>query len=485
MGRELTPRYVLGHNEGQAGEGHMEVSFEGIIAFAFMATMLLAGVILRARFFLFRNLMIPASLIGGSLGFLLITGGWSFGYEAADFAAFTFHFFTLSFMSLCLTGAESTSDGPGPTLVRGGFWFATLWMMSLVMQGVLGFAVISAFNLSEGQDISPYLGFMVAHGFTQGPGQAVSFGNLWEGFGVTNALSVGLIYASLGFVVAFVVGVPIARWVARRSQVNAQLGGDLLSGILSAEHRDPIGHQITHSSNAESFAYHIGLLGLAYLLTHVWMNVMLSLVGDMKLGEISLAIFFSPNLFFFHGLVTCFIMRALIDATGLAPYLDNETQKTITGGAVDFMIVGTLMSIQFAVLEAYLVPILTVSAVVTVATIILCFGFGRQVQQYGVERALTSFGCCCGSAGTGLLLLRIVDPGFRTPIARELALFNVVVIFVGFHILMVMAPILPQFGVVTVLMVYGATFAAGFIIMRLLGAGWSVPVTEPHPQAGD
>ena len=95
---------------------------------------------------------------------------------------------------------------------------------------------------------------------------------------------------------------------------------------------------------------------------------------------------------------------------------------------------------------------------VTAGTATLCFMLGRNLSKLGVERALTAFGCCCGSTGSGILLLRMLDPDLSTPIARELAFFNVAILFLAFHVLTVMAPILPSFSLLTIISVYVLTF---------------------------
>ena len=74
----------------------------------------------------------------------------------------------------------------------------------------------------------------------------------------------------------------------------------------------------------------------------------------------------------------------------------------------------------------------------------LCLGAGYRLKRFGMERGLTSFGCCCGSTGTGILLLRILDPQLSSPVAKELAFFNIAIVFLSFHILGLMAPILPS-----------------------------------------
>ena len=55
----------------------------------------------------------------------------------------------------------------------------------------------------------------------------------------------------------------------------------------------------------------------------------------------------------------------------------------------------------------------------------ICLWFGRRSPEHGFERGLTLFGYCTGTAASGLLLLRIVDPEFDTPVAVEVGLMNV------------------------------------------------------------
>ena len=184
----------------------MAATFPGVIAFAFMASMILAGVILRAKIPFLQNNLVPASLIGGVLGFVLVSSGLSFGFESSDFTFFAFHFFTLSFMSLVLTGSDSQKKGSA-SVVPGGMWLSIVWVMSLVLQSLAGLAVILVYNQVSGQELSHFLGMIATHGFTQGPGQALALGNIWETeLGIEHAVNFGLIYASFGFIAAFLVG---------------------------------------------------------------------------------------------------------------------------------------------------------------------------------------------------------------------------------------------------------------------------------------
>ncbi len=449
----------------------MAATFPGVIAFAFMVSLILAGVGLRARFAWIQSALVPASLIAGLLGFALVNLDLSFGLMNSDFTVFAFHFFTLSFMSLVLTGSDPRV-GKAPSVVAGGSWLAVIWVMSLVMQAMVGLVVIVLYNYLTGGDLSYFLGMIATHGFTQGPGQALALGGIWESaLGIQHAVDFGLIYASAGFLVAFVVGVPMARQAIRRgSHANktARIDEEFLKGIMQPESKVSAGTQVTHAANVDSLTFHLAILGLAYVLTDQYLEFIQPFANTWQLGGVNLGLIFSHNLFFFHGLIVCVLLRAGIDRLGWGHLIDNDTQKRITGTSVDLMVVATLMSIQFSLLSAYLLPIILTCVAIAVTTGLLCFGFARLLKNYSIERAVTIFGCCTGSTGSGLLLLRILDPDLSTPIAKELAFFNVAILILGFHILTLMAPVLPSFGLGTISLVYIGTFLVGAIALTVM-----------------
>lgn len=456
-------------------------TFHGVIAFAFMVSMILLGTALRAKFRFLQASLVPASLLGGLIGFALISLDVVPGYSSDDFVAFAFHFFTLSFMSLVLTGRESggagaegleNAESSARSIQPGGLWMAVGWTMSLTMQALVGLAVIVAYNTVTGGEISNYLGLLVTHGFTQGPGQAMAMGSIWQSeFQVNDAVSFGLIYASMGFIVSFLIGVPAARFAIQRglnTNTSARLTDEFLKGVHDQESRPEGSRQVTHSANVDSLAFHISILGFAYVLTHAYLLFLQGLFADAVVGGLPVGVLLSHNLFFIHGLIVCLILRAIMNRLGFGHYIDNETQKRITGTSVDFMMVATVMSIKFTLLAAYIVPIVAVCMAAALSTALMCFVFGRLLNTLPAERAITLFGCCTGSTGSGLLLLRILDPDLSTPVARELAYFNVAILVVSLHILMLMAPILPTFSLTTICLVYGGTFAVGAVLLRFL-----------------
>jgi ESS family glutamate:Na+ symporter len=458
----------------------MAQTFPGILSFAFLAALLVFGTLIRANVRFFQINLVPASLIGGTLGFGLIALDWAMGFKAADFTAFAFHFFTLSFMSLVLTSRAQPNAGQQPVAL-GGLWLSLIWVICLVLQALVGLAAISAYNTIASEPLSGFLGLIATHGFTQGPGQALALGDLWTtAYNIQHAVDFGLIYASLGFVAAFAVGVPMARWILKKNLHSGRGGSldqDFERGLYSGDAAPASGKLITHSANVDSFAFHIGLLGCAYLITDQYLKLVHPFVAGTHFENI-----FSYNLFFFHGLMICVGLRALLDRFNLGQFVDDETQKRITGSSVDLMVTASLLSINFALLTQFWQPILLVASLVTLVTAALCFTAGLRLKTLGAERGLTIFGCCCGSTGSGILLLRILDPNLASSVAKELAFFNIAILFLSFHILAIMAPILPSIPVIWIILIYLATAGFGLILVQLLGSKMSGDYSQkPEP----
>jgi hypothetical protein len=56
---------------------------------------------------------------------------------------------------------------------------------------------------SSGAQALISIGFLVPLGFNEGPGQALSIGKVWEGAGFSDAATIGLTFAAIGYFCAF------------------------------------------------------------------------------------------------------------------------------------------------------------------------------------------------------------------------------------------------------------------------------------------
>lgn len=440
----------------------MSETFNGINALAFMAMLLVLGVALRARFTILQKALLPASLIGGVIGFVLINSDLSFGFRSRDYIVPAFHFFTLSFMALLLTGGEG---GREESAARGGWWMTLGWLTIFVTQALVGLLVITGYKAAGGTPLSDFLGMAAPNGFCQGAGQAIAIGQQWQSqFQVDLAVNFGLIYASIGFFASFLIGVPAARWALRKglhTNTLARLDEVYLRGIYPPGNRPSSGQQVTHPSNIDSFAFSLGILGVAYLLTDQFLGVMQQLTSTLTIGSVRIGVLFSHDMFFVHGMVCCLAMRAALGRVGYGHFIDTETMKRITGTAVDFMLIASILSVDFGLLAKFFVPIMLISVAGITVTAGMCYVFSRGLSKLRPERAITLFGIGMGTTGSGFLLLRMMDPNLSTTVARELAFFAVALTFVGTHLLYLLEPMLPSFSVATIVAIYGAHMVVG------------------------
>ena len=453
----------------------MNATFPAFMAFGAMSILLLIGVLLRAKIKVLQNLMIPASLIAGVLGFILVNAGWlKFPYEgqwvaltSRDFVPFAFHAFTLSFISLCLTRAEESNQQK--SAFKGGMWLALIWTASLTVQGVVGVGTVYAYNLVTSGDIHLHLGYLVTHGFTQGPGQGMAIGGIWADQGVPDAVTMGLIWASFGFLAAYVVGVPAARnFVKKGENTNkrARIDEEFSSGLLKKDTVLYAGRETTHSANIDTLAYHLAIIGAVYVVTYFEITL---------LGKYIPSPLFNINFFFFHGVLWAMLFRSLMKKIGIGHLTDPGIQKRITSLSVDYLLAASLMAISFGILTKYIGIIIAVTITVTTVTFFMIRFFQRRLPELGPERALTSFGCCTGSAASGLVLLRILDPDFSTSVGMELAVFNVAIGFTTIPIMLIMMPTLPQFAHWIIVGVYILNAIVCFGIIKYMGM-WKKPL---------
>ena len=247
--------------------------FESMLIFGFLSTMLLIGIFLRTKTKIFQNFLIPSCLLGGILGLVFISTG-IIKVEASNLETFAYHFFNISFISVGLSHSnENEKTIRGKDYVRGSLWMAITQSISFSLQAVIGGLVVILFGVF-GYKLFPTFGFLVSLGFEEGPGQALSFGKVWEGFGFEHAATIGLTFAAIGFLFSFFVGVPIANWGIRKGHCTltpSSLPKHFLKGIIPKDkEKESAGKLTMHSGNIETLAFHAALIGFVYILTYAF-----------------------------------------------------------------------------------------------------------------------------------------------------------------------------------------------------------------------
>lgn len=454
--------------------------FDGMLVFAFLSALLLVGVGLRAKVTLLQRFLVPSCLIGGILGLVLMVSG-VFSIKASALEAFAYHFFNISFISVGLT-----RDGNGrphqtkKQMVKGPAWMALMQGLTFPMQAVLGGLLVILLGWF-GIQLFPTFGFLVPLGFNEGPGQALSIGKVWEGVGFANAATIGLTFAALGYFCAFFIGVPLVNRGIRRGRATfgpRQLPQDFLVGILTPDAEPPSAGRLTlHSGNAETMAFQAALVGGVYGVTYG----IIALIGRWLPPDAANILW---GFFFFFGLGVALIVKWAMRRLNLVHLADGGIQRRITGWSVDYLMVATVAAIELSIVWEYMLPIGIIALVNAICTTLLVVYFGRRLSAYSLERTAAIYGVVTGTVSCGLLLLRIVDPEFKTPVAYEIAVMNVFSLpVVGGCTVLVNGPLWWGWPLWVAISVFAGIMVVVLFLMKLMGLLDGFAMADRTPEA--
>ncbi|MBQ3370736.1 MAG: sodium:glutamate symporter [Mogibacterium sp.] len=395
-----------------------------MVAFSIASIMLLIGFFLRAKVPFLQNMLVPSCVIAGVLGMIfmnvVIAKGWNIGTDTGMFGTIVGQLFTVSFISISLTSAPKNEENSGKNLLKGAIGMGLVWSLLYALTPLLSFFIVAAVGKGAGMD--PMYGTLIQYAFCQGPGQSVVYGDLYESYGWTNATTVAVFYATIGFIMAFLIGIPMAKYGIKHglAKHSGKIDDATLRGYLHEDEQTAMMvKDTTANSNIETLALHFALIGLCYM-------------GALGIGWLWALIpgYFGTamsSLTFINGMYAAYILKFIMKKLGIGYLIENTLQSKITGWTADYLVVCAFMAVSISLIKAWLFPIIVVLILMTIVTFFVTIYFGRRMGgSNDFERTLAMFGMCTGTVPTGLALMRIVDPNFETTTAVELGACNVV-----------------------------------------------------------
>lgn len=393
-----------------------------MMALGYASIMLCLGTWLRAKIPALRNMLVPASVVAGVLGLIFMNAvpalGVDIGTDFDMFSTITNQLFTVSFISISLTGSNESQGATGKSIAKGAMGLGFTWAFLYALTPLIGMGIIAL--LGKSVDMDPIYGTLIPFAFCQGPGQSASYGAIFESYGWDNAAMVAMTFAAIGFIVAFLVGVPAAKLGIKRGIAKncGKIDETTLKGYLTKEEQtQTMNKDTTCNSNIETLAFHFAVIGLCYVLA----------VGIAKLFSLIPGIIGSSmsGMLFMNGMIAAYIVKAIMKKLKIDYLLDDVLQSKITGWTADYLVVLAFMGVSFQIIGNWLLPILVEGIIITVVTFATCFYFGQRMGgSNDFERTLALYGTATGTVPSGIALVRIVDPEFKTPTAVELGLSN-------------------------------------------------------------
>lgn len=415
------------------------MDFSYIIHFGMISLALLLGSILRSKVRLFQKYLLPSSIIGGFL--LLLYYNFIaplFGMNADFLGEIVYHLLNVSFIAMMLRPEDDikeklTARRLGQNVV------ATVAQYGLqVTFGLLATAVLIATVMP---DLFPAIGLTLPLGFELGPGQAYSMTLPWENMGFEGATSVGLTVAAIGFLVGSIGGVILINlgishgWVSKEAAEKIRSKA-VQTGFVLKKDRKVGAMNTTDGESIDSFTYHVCLIFVTYLISWAFLwgiTYLLHLIGP--LGDSLAESLWGINFVFsslIASVVKLFMKKVKVDHT-----VDSKTMNRINGFAVDLTIVSSLGAISLVAISSYWLPIIVLAIVgILITALVLPYYCSRLFDDNQFYRMLVLYGSATGTLPTGLSLLRVVDPDFETPAARDFTYASGVVFFLVIPIIL-------------------------------------------------
>ena len=390
--------------------------WEILVQIMLLLLFLLIGNILRRKIKLFNKCLIPSALIGGACLLIVDLICRAFNFILVDNSIMqivTYHALGIGFAAMTLKVERKDKTLDKGQVLDNGLMTAGTYML----QGVLGLAItIGLFLLTKNSDnvISYICGIILPLAFGQGPGNALT----WD-INYTNVLeaqffgrgSFGLSLASIGFIVASVIGVTYINIFKRKGQIVV----DEIEEKVTLDLTNLTGNEIPDSESVDKFSIQLGLVALVYAISFAFMCL-------LSFNSFTNSIAWGFNFIWAAGgaVLVKFVMNKLKKKKIMhRDYINNYQMDRISGFAFDLMIVAGVSAIQINDIKRYIWPIVILSIVGTIGTYIYIRLIAKhKFKKFQHEFFVMSYGTLTGTASNGMILLKEIDPNLKTPVSN-------------------------------------------------------------------
>ncbi len=437
-----------------------------VIQFGVIAFLVVISNIVRLKVPFVKKTLMPTSVLAG---FLLL----GFKYlnvikiDTNMLDMLTYHGIALGFIAMSLrVTKKDASTGGARTAVNSGALIVSTYMI----QGVLGLVVSILIGFVFIPEFFKASGLLLPMGFGQGPGQANNVGSSYEMLGFAGGKSYALAIAATGFLVACIVGVIYLNIQARRGKIVRQDATEL-SGSVTVDHFQDK-DEMPISQSIDRLSIQAALIILVYAFTFFVIWGVTSLIEKFAPGAAASIspLFWGFN--FIFGSLFAVLMRIILSKFRkakimLMQYQNNYLLSRISGLFFDVMIICGIASIDFEDLRGLWIPFVITCVVGCVGTFIHVKLFCRRIYKgYEEEGFLAMFGMLTGTISSGILLVREIDPDFKTPAANNLVTGSGVAIAFGAPMLILIS--LAPKSTTMALVVLGLLAAYYFILCGIM-----------------
>lgn len=401
-------------------------------ALSLLSVLLLVGTFLRAKVKLFQSLYLPASVIGGFIGMIIspeILGRFS-NYSISEEWIKTYSllpgilsvpiFAAIPLGMFLNENKNIKSMYPSKVLICFG-----LFQCASMSQSAIGYATNMFFSKINPQlNMYRTFGYELSAGFAGGHGLAAATGKLLEGFGIPQweiAQGVALTTATIGLIGGIVFGIIFINLAVRKNKtkiikrINDNADKSMEVGYnKDINKQNSLGRETFLSSSIETITFHLAIIftvcGIAY--------IVLNFVKKMNIAGLNVLPVWT------YSMIIMFALNFIIKKLNLVWMVDAKVKAKIMGTLSDFAIVSAMTSLPIKAIINYIAPITVMCILGFIITYLLVFPLNSFFfkEDYSFERAIISWGTLTGVLITGMTLLKICDPEYKSPALSEFSL---------------------------------------------------------------
>lgn len=417
----------------------------------FMSVLLFIGKIMRAKIKFLQRLYVPAALIAGLLG--LFCGKFFLNIIpfSSEISSYSGILIVVLFATMFLGNKKKSSfktmlQEVGDTFLVNGATEIVQFGFFILVGVVLLPLIFSGINKN--------FGLLLPAGFVGGHGTAAAIGGFFMENGWDDATSIAQTFATIGLVGGILLGVLYINIGARKGYTKIiksvnELPEDMLTGLVPEDKRTDVGANTVYSLSIDSLSWHLALVlvsvGMAYLI-----NKGLKII----LPQVSFPVY---AIALICGVLLNFILKLL----KFDDYVDKKIINHIGSSATDYLVAFGVASINIKIVIQYWVPIVVLAILGFVFVSLILFVISpRFFHNYWFERGIYIFGLSTGVMATGVILLRVTDPEFKSGVLEDFG-FAWIFLSIMDMLLVSFSPLLLQNG-------YGLIYGLALVLLAVL-----------------
>ena len=389
-----------------------------VLPFATLCLLLVAGKYLRVKVIMFQKLYLPASVIGGILGLIILqclgdympaatTAGWN------KLPGFLINIvFAALFLGVVIPPLKTIWQKSGPQLAYGQI---VAWGQYVVGLGIAMALITPLFKMPG------HMGTIIPVGFEGGHGTAGGLKETFVEHGWPEGGDFALTSATTGIVAAIIIGIMLINWAARvgfakKLRRIEDLPASTIAGVYEVEERPIAGRQTVCADSVDSLALHLAIIGVAVFVGYLVHEGLIWGELQFHTPPVGKKAFFKTFPLFPLCMIGGLIVQIIVTRCSKINPMDHQLMQRLSGTAMDFLVVAAISTINLAVVVRGIIPF-TILMVIGILWNVFCvMWLAKRLlpEDSWFERAIAEMGQSMGTTATGLLLLRVVDPEAET-----------------------------------------------------------------------